>query len=64
MVLGKSSISAFATTNLDDRLREAGVGQGNHRRRGDLRDSAVHDPLGGRHRVQGDRLRRRMRLAA
>jgi nicotinamidase-related amidase len=26
-VLGKSSISAFATTNLDDRLREAGVGQ-------------------------------------
>jgi nicotinamidase-related amidase len=26
-VLGKSSISAFATTDLDQRLREAGVGQ-------------------------------------
>src|SRR5260370_32231103 len=26
-VLGKTTISAFATTNLDDLLREAGVGQ-------------------------------------
>jgi nicotinamidase-related amidase len=26
-VLGKSSIGAFATTNLDERLRESGVGQ-------------------------------------
>ena len=26
-VLGKKSLSAFATTNLDEMLREAGIGQ-------------------------------------
>ena len=60
-VLGKKSLSAFATANLDEMLRQAWRGAPHHRWSGHVWVRAVHHPVGGRHRVPGHCLRRRLR---
>lgn len=46
----KTTIGAFATTNLHELLHASGAGRGHRRRRGDLGNGAVHGQVGVRRR--------------